>query len=113
MINFKITEKQHNDIVIISTDGYLNNQGGEIILNTCLDKIKAGHRKFLIDMSGTKIINSIGVSLLIDLIEELQVVEGKLGFCNLAPIVFKTFTIMGLVKYSVIFETEIEALKSF
>jgi anti-anti-sigma regulatory factor len=57
-------------------------------------------------MAGTKIVNSIGVSILIEIIEKLQEVNGKIGYYNLAPIVSKTFNIMGLTKYSTVFETE-------
>ncbi|NBO49590.1 MAG: anti-anti-sigma factor, partial [Chitinophagia bacterium] len=57
-------------------------------------------------MAGTKIVNSIGVSILIEIIEKLQEVNGKIGYYNLAPIVAKTFNIMGLTKYSSVFETE-------
>jgi anti-anti-sigma regulatory factor len=57
-------------------------------------------------MAGTKIVNSIGVSILIEIIEKLQEVNGKIGYYNLAPIVSKTFTIMGLTKYSSVFDSE-------
>ena len=55
--------------------------------------------------------NSIGVSILIEIIEKLQDIEGRLGYYNLAPIVEKTFNIMGLTKYSSIFEFEKKALE--
>ena len=51
-------------------------------------------------------VNSIGVSILIEIIEKLQDSDGKLGYFNLAPIVAKTFNIMGLTKYSTIYESE-------
>ena len=53
----------------------------------------------------------IGVSILIEIIEKLQDVDGKLGYYNLAPIVEKTFNIMGLTKYSSVFQSEGEALE--
>jgi anti-anti-sigma regulatory factor len=43
---------------------------------------------------------------LIEIIEKLQEVNGKIGYYNLAPIVSKTFTIMGLTKYSSVFDSE-------
>ena len=54
--------------------------------------------------------NSIGVSILIEIIEKLQEVDGKLGYYNLAPIVSKTFKIMGISSYSELYENETEAL---
>ena len=50
-------------------------------------------------------------SSLIEIIEKLQDVDGKLGYYNLAPIVEKTFNIMGLTKYSSVFYSENEALE--
>jgi anti-anti-sigma regulatory factor len=79
--------KESNQIVIIETDGYLNKEGGEAIAAICFEKIKAGQVNFLINMATTKVVNSIGVSILIEIIEKLQEVDGKIGYYNLAPIV--------------------------
>ena len=63
------------------------------------------------DLEDSKVVNSIGVSILIEIIEKLQDVNGKIGYFNLAPIVEKTFTIMGLTKYSTVFSNESEAIE--
>ena len=55
-------------------------------------------------------VNSIGVSILIEVIEELQGVNGKMAYCNLAPIVEKTFNIMGISKYAKLYTNEEEGL---
>ena len=110
MSGFIKSTKEANQIVIIETDGYLNNEGGEAISSICYDKMSEGQNKFLINMAGTKVVNSIGVSILIEIIEKLQEVDGKIGYYNLAPIVSKTFNIMGLTKYSTVFATEEEAV---
>jgi anti-sigma B factor antagonist len=106
MSGFIKSTKETNQIVIIETDGYLNNEGGEAISAICYEKMNSGQNKFLINMAGTKVVNSIGVSILIEIIEKLQEVDGKIGYYNLAPIVSKTFNIMGLTKYSTVFESE-------
>jgi anti-sigma B factor antagonist len=106
MSDFITSVKEMNGIVLIETNGYLNNIGGEEISTICYEKMAQGQTKFLINMAGTKIVNSIGVSILIEIIEKLQEVDGKIGYYNLAPIVSKTFNIMGLTKYSTVFETE-------
>ncbi|MFN5021294.1 MAG: STAS domain-containing protein [bacterium] len=106
MSDFITNLKESNSIVIIETNGYLNNVGGEAVSTLIYEKMAQGHKKFLINMAGTKIVNSIGVSILIEIIEKLQEVNGKIGYYNLAPIVAKTFNIMGLTKYSTVHETE-------
>ena len=67
--------------------------------------IGEGITNFLIDMEDSKVVNSIGVSILIELIEKLQTVDGKLAFTNLAAIVEKTFNIMGLTKYCEVYDS--------
>ena len=44
------------------------------------------------------------------IIEKLQDIDGRLGYYNLAPIVAKTFKIMGISSYSEIYESKEEAL---
>ena len=51
-------------------------------------------------------------SILIEVIEELQGVNGKISFCNLAPIVEKTFNIMGITRYASVFADEGEGLQA-
>lgn len=96
---------EKNGVIIISTSGYFNNVAGEAVLEIFNEKIDSGSKTFLIDMADSKVVNSIGVSILIEIIEKLQEVDGKLAFCNLAGIVEKTFNIMGLTKYCEIYDS--------
>ena len=98
MADFSLSTSVKGDIVIIRTSGYLNNIGGEKVAQVCYKEIDKGKSLFLLDLEDSKVVNSIGVSILIEIIEKLQDVNGKIGYFNLAPIVEKTFTIMGLTK---------------
>jgi anti-anti-sigma factor len=110
MSDFQVTVKEAGDVVVLATDGYLNNIGGEKISEVCDEHMENGKNTFLINLEKTSVVNSIGVSILIEIIEKLQESNGKLAYCNLAPIVEKTFNIMGLTKYSTIYSTEEEGL---
>ena len=110
MTDFNLEIHEENDIIIIKTSGYLNNVGGEKISEACYSEIKKGKKYFLLDLENSKVVNSIGVSILIEIIEKLQEINGKLGYFNLAPIVTKTFKIMGISTYSEIYESKEEAL---
>jgi len=107
---FSLSVEEKNGIVVIRTSGYINNVAGEQIAETCSKKMDEGITKFLLDLKDSSIVNSIGVSIIIEIIEKLQDVNGHIGYYNLAPIVAKTFKIMGLVQYSTIYESEAEAL---
>jgi anti-anti-sigma factor len=62
-----------------------------------------GCNTLLIDLDGTRIINSIGVSILLEILEKLMDEKGQLAFCNLTPTISKTFEIMGLVQYASVY----------
>jgi anti-anti-sigma factor len=97
-------------LVVVYTEGYINNQGGEKIARQAYELIEQGHRTILLNLAGTKIVNSIGISILIEIIEKMIEIEGKLAFCSLTPTIEKTFHIMGLTQYAGVFPDESTAL---
>jgi anti-anti-sigma factor len=88
---------------LIAAEGYINNEGGQAIADAAADLMNKGCGTLLIDLDGTRIINSIGVSILLEIMEKLIEQEGRLAFCSLTPTISKTFEIMGLVQYATIF----------
>lgn len=105
--------EQLDDIVYIKTSGYFNQELGQRVLKNCMEQIDQGQKFFLLDLVDSKMVNSIGISMLIEVIEKLQEIDGKLAFCNLAPVVDKTFKIMGIAKYADIARTKEEGLQLF
>ena len=109
--SLKLTVNEKGDgLAIIYTDGYINNQGGEEIARMAYDLIDKGHKRLLLNLAKTKIVNSIGISILIEIIEKMLEIEGKLAFCSLTPTIEKTFHIMGLAQYAGIHADEEAAL---
>jgi len=88
---------------LIAAAGYINNEGGQAIADAATELIDGGCETLLIDLDGTRIINSIGVSILLEIMERLLEDKGQLAFCNLTPTISKTFEIMGLVQYATIY----------
>lgn len=109
MSGFRLTTEVDRDYVIFRTDGYINNLGGEKIEREFEANLKKGYRKFIINFEKTELINSIGISILIGVIEKILESEGKLYFSNLSPVNAEIFEIMGLTKYVPIFNTDEEA----
>jgi anti-anti-sigma factor len=100
-----------NSILIISTEGYLNKDLASDIFEESNKFIEDGTKNILIDLSNSNIVNSIGASIIIELIEKLQEVNGSLAFCSLPSIIEKTFKIMGLTKYCETYDSQEEALE--
>lgn len=107
----KLTVDQQDGLAIITTEGYINNQGGEEIARVAYRLMDEGCRTLILDLAGTKIVNSIGISILIEIIEKMMALQGRLAFCSLTPTIEKTFHIMGLAKYAGIYPDRVTAVK--
>ena len=67
--NFKLTTRLQNDILIMNTEGYVNNEGGEKILQEFDQHFARGIKRVIINLEKSKVVNSIGISFLIEVIE--------------------------------------------
>jgi len=107
----KVTlEQPDGAVAILRTDGYINNTGGEEIARQAYALLGEGTVRLLLDLERTKIVNSIGISILIEVLEKVLDQGGRLAFCHLTPTIEKTFQIMGLAQYARIFPTPEPAL---
>ncbi len=102
----KLSVDRRGAAAIIYTKGYINNVGGEEIATCPYDLMEQGVSKLLFNLRETKIVNSIGISILIEIIEKMTEKQGKIAFCCLTPVIQKTFQIMGLAQYAPMFADE-------
>ncbi len=108
----RVAAERRGDVAILSTDGYINNQGGEEIARQAYSQLESGARALVLNLERTRIVNSIGISILIEVLEKVMDRKGKLAFCGLTPTIDKTFRIMGLAQYAAIYPTEAEAVRA-
>jgi anti-anti-sigma factor len=97
---FNIISEIHNDTLLIKTEGYINNTAGEKIVAEFSKNYSGSMKKVVMDLEKSKVVNSIGISYLIDIIEKLNESNGKLVFTNLDPTIEKTFNIMGIFQFA-------------
>jgi len=97
---FSLTSEVRDGTLIIATSGYVNNVGGEAIAAEFARHFAGGVRRVVINLGGSKVVNSVGMSFLIEIIERLQEAGGKLVFTNLDPAVEKMLSIMGLFQFA-------------
>ena len=105
MQDFNLISEVVNNQLVIKTQGYINNYGGERILKEYEQNCNGEIKDIIIDLKESKIINSIGISYLIEIIQMLISNNGKLVFTNLDPTVEKTFSIMGLLQFATLAES--------
>jgi anti-anti-sigma factor len=102
----RVSVERRPNGAILYTRGYINNVGGEEIANRAYELMDADVKTLLLNLRETKIVNSIGISILIEIIEKMMDRGGRIAFCCLTPVIHKTFQIMGLANYASIFSDE-------
>tara|TARA_B100000029_G_scaffold487806_1_gene543708 strand:- start:193 stop:543 length:351 start_codon:yes stop_codon:yes gene_type:complete len=100
-------------VAIVTAPGYVNEKIAEAISEECNSLIDGGICQVLIDMKECRMVNSVGVAIIIEIIELLGEQEGSLAFCNLDETIGKTFQIMGLKELAKIYGDPEEALAGF
>lgn len=101
----------HGRYAVLHTDGYINNQAGERLGQEADALLAEGHRRLVVNMAKSTVINSVAIACLIEVIEKLEALGGTLAFCNVTRTIAKTFTIMGLAQYARIYDSEQDAVR--
>jgi anti-anti-sigma factor len=110
---FSLTSELRGNRLVIATSGYVNNIGGEAIATEFNKHFANGVKEVVVNLAGSKVVNSIGMSFLLEILEKLQDSDGKLVFTNLDPAVDKMLTIMGIFNMAGKAADVDEALTSF
>ena len=99
-IDFNLVTELHDKTLVLKTEGYINSTAGEQIVDEFSKHLSGGINKLIMDLEKSNVVNSIGISCLIEIVEKLIQVDGKLIFTNLDPSIEKTFTLMGLFQFA-------------
>jgi len=110
--NFKVTSRLAGSVAVVYPQGYLNNLAGESLVNESRGYIEKGIKNVVVNFRGTDLINSIGISLILHIMEELKGCGGRLCFSDMSKTHRDTFEMLGLTKFIDVFGTEEEALQS-
>jgi anti-anti-sigma factor len=109
---FQVTSRLVKDVAVVYPRGYLNNLSGEGLVNECGRHARAGVKKVVVNFRETDLINSIGISFLLNVMEELRNAGGMLCFTEMKKVHLDTFEMLGLTKYFLFFPDEDAALKA-
>ena len=107
--SFNVNTRTEDGYAVIQTDGYLNGPTAEKLAETAKDLMNQGYSTLVINLERTRLVNSIGISILIEIIELLQEQGGIVHFCHLTPVIERTFKMMGLAQYAEIYPDETSA----
>lgn len=102
--------RELDDKVVLYPHNYINDIEGEKLEDMCEVFLGKGLKKFVIDFSDTEIINSIGISILIGIIERIRCAGGTILFSGLKKVNLDIFRIVGLTNVIQVHPTEVEAV---
>jgi len=106
-----VASRLEGDAAIIYPKGYLNNLSGESLVIECGIYIGKGITKIVVNFSETDLINSIGISMLLQIIEDLRNIKGTICCTNMTKFLRDTFEMLGLMQHILVFPVESDALK--
>jgi anti-anti-sigma factor len=101
-----ITEREIS--LSVRTDGetatvfagdYLNKLTGEKIERECRRQLDAGCKELVVDFSNTEVVNSIGVSILLGVIDSASNAGAKVVFSDLNEDTVELFEMLGLTSH--------------
>ena len=110
MSSVEIRSKLVEGAAVIYPGPYLNQLRGEGIESCCQQLMGRGVRHILINFHETELINSIGISILLGVMEAVSEARGRLVLTNLSASNRELFEMLGLLPHVEIEETEEAAL---
>jgi len=91
-------ETEGEKSVVYATD-YLNKLSGERIERECKRQLDAGCKTLVVNFSETEIVNSIGVSILLGVIDAAQSKGAKIVFSDANEDTVELFEMLGLTNH--------------
>ena len=97
---------------VVYASDYLNKLTGEKIERECRKQLDSGCRALVIDFSDTELVNSIGISILLGIIDVAQKTGALVVFSDVNNETVQLFEMLGLTRHVVLAKDEQEALTS-
>jgi anti-anti-sigma factor len=95
---------------VVYASDYLNKLTGERIERECRRQLDSGARALVIDFSDTELVNSIGVSILLGIIDVAEKSGALVVFSDVNSETVQLFEMLGLTRHVVLAKNEQEAL---
>ena len=97
---------------VVYASDYLNKLTGERIERECNKQLDSGARALVIDFSDTELVNSIGISILLGIIDIAEKSGAVVVFSDVNSETIQLFEMLGLTRHVVLAKDEQEALSS-
>ena len=84
---------------VIMAGDYLNKIAGEKIEFECRRRLDEGHSTLVVDFSQTELVNSIGISILLGIIDQAASRGARITFSDMNDQTIELFEMLGLTKH--------------
>jgi anti-anti-sigma factor len=111
LTNTKVLTRDEGETLVVYVGGYLNSLLGEEVEKVVGSRIPGSAHRVLLNFGQTRMVNSIGISYIIGVVEKVMEGNGRMAFCEVSRINRDLFQVTGLSKYVRSFDTEQEALE--
>lgn len=98
------------EVAVIYAGDYVNKMCGQRIERECLTRMERGCRALVISFRDTELVNSIGVSILLGVIDAAERRGARVAFSNVSLHTIKLFELLGLTRLVVLADSEDDAL---
>jgi anti-anti-sigma factor len=97
---------------VVYASDYLNKLTGEKIERECRRQLNSGCRALVIDFSDTQLVNSIGISILLGIIDIAEKNKARVVFADVNNQTVELFEMLGLTRHVALAKNEEEALST-
>ena len=98
-ITTEIPVQSKGETAIVFASDYLNKITGERIERECRRQIAGGCKTLIVNFRDTEIVNSIGVSILLGVIDAASVAGTQIVFSDVSEDTNQLFEMLGLTKH--------------
>ena len=96
MKKLHLESKEIEGRAVVFLHGYLNESGGELLTQECEKLFAHGIHALQLDFAGTSLVNSIGISFLLDIVEEAERAARQLEFSRVPEHLLELFDLLGI-----------------
>ena len=97
--NISIPVQTEGETATVFATDYLNKLSGEMIERECKNQLEAGCKTLVVNFSETEIVNSIGVSILLGVIDAASNAEASVVFSEVNAETIELFEMLGLTNH--------------
>jgi anti-anti-sigma factor len=111
--HYKITSGSVDDVPVIYVEGYLTSDADRDI-NEAYSEARNGHalNQIIINFDKTAYINSSGIAILIQIIQDVNMLGGRVAFVGMSDHLKKVMDIVGVSNFVSIHNTNSDVIKN-